>query len=182
MLTKHVEKMFPISFARKDVYGARSLSESNLVSWLQHFSPDSDTPHTFMVTESIPVGFATAGSDLYIEFILGGYYVRLSGSYFTAEIESCDAATNKETSYYAYIEFNKNDNECFTTLLGNEQGDEFTALTIVTDKTQIPKTAAYSIHLLTLKQTNIGTEDSPVKSIEYIIPRTSLRTVDGGAI
>ena len=186
MLTKYVERMFPISFARQDVYGARSLSESNLISWLQHFSPDSATPHTFMITESIPDVFGLPDretSNMYVEFIIGGYYVKLSDRYFTDEITGFTTEGDQVTSYYASINFRTNgDNECFKTLEGGEspEGDDvhFTALKI--DKAR-PE-AEYVIHLFDLKQTNIGSGENVVKKLEYIIPRTSLRTIDGGEI
>lgn len=186
MLTTYVERMFPISFARKDTYGARSLSESNLVSWLQHFSPDSATPHSFVITDSIPSTFGLpeyATSNMSVEFIIGGYYVKLSDRYFTDAITGFVDEGEQTTSYYASIKFRMNgDNECFRTLEGAEttEGDEvhFNALKI--DKT--PPTADYVLHLFDLKQTNSGSGDTAVKQIEYIIPRTSLRTIDGGEI
>lgn len=189
MLTKYVERMFPISFARAGIHGARSLSESNLISWLQHFSPDSATPHTFMITESIPEVFGLPldphqeTSNLCIEFILGGYYVKLSDRYFTDEITGFVSEGEQTTSYYASIKFRNNgDNECFITLDGGEspQGDDvhFTALSI--DKT--PPTADYVLHLFDLKQTNTSSGEDLIKKIEYTVPRTSLRTIDGGEI
>lgn len=195
ILTNYVERMFPISFARQDIYGARSLSESNLISWLQHFSPDSATPHTFMITESIPNVFGLPdreSSKMYLEFIIGGYYVKFSDRYFTSEIEGFTTEGTKTTHYYASINFSNNGNdECFRTLDGGESPSganvEFTALKIyeVVNEGSIPEevtNSAYFLHLFSLKQTNTGSGDEQTKNLEYIIPRTSLRTIDGGEI
>lgn len=197
MLAKYVQRMFPISFSRKDCYGARSLSESNLVSWLQNFSPDSAIPHSFVINESISNKFGLrdyATSNMSVEFIIGGYYVKLSDSYFTESIEGFTTEGTKTTSYYASIKFSDNgNNEYFRTLDGGESSNDndgtitFNALTIhkvEEDGTipTIPSAGDYVLHLFDLKQTNSGSGDTAIKQIEYIIPRTSLRTIDGGEI
>ena len=187
MLTSYVERMFPISFARKDLFGARSLSESNLISWLQHFSPNSSVPHSFVVNESIPETFGLPEyekANMFVEFIIGGYYVKLSDRYFTSELTGFTTEGEKVTPYYASIKFRTNgDHEYFRTLEGAETtvGEEthFNALQI--GKT-IPNDAAYVLHLFDLKQVNTGSGDTQVKKVEYVIPRTSLSTIDGGEI
>ncbi len=191
-----VEKMFPVSFEREGKYD-RVLSEENLTSWIRGLLPNSsddskNSPSSYMITATIPDHFAEANYDSeseYIEFIIGGYYVKLSGACLEGTID-VDAA------YDIYARITRSTNLTFKQLNGNiaspnftyvelyrvdaDESGEFPPLedTVVTTLPNNPGTVSpdsYHLHILRKEE----------GSNSFIIPTSSLsvyNVIDGGEI
>ena len=123
-----VDKMFPVSFERQGHYD-RVLSEENLVDWFRGLTSNSansvkNSDYSYVITETLSENFGNGTVKSYLEFILGGYYVRLTDdavSNISAEQETCDL--------YAVI-YEISDNSLFRHLAGGDinSEDNFTAM------------------------------------------------------
>ena len=79
----HILKMFPISFERTNKYD-RVLSEENLVDWFRSVASDSadttkNSRYSYVLTDTIDEStFGNSTRVNYFEFVIGGYYVKMT--------------------------------------------------------------------------------------------------------
>lgn len=171
----HVVKMFPISFERYKKYD-RVLSEENLIDWIRGIASNSsdlerNSHHSYVITEELASDFGSTTSERYIEFLIGGYYVKLSdrgfmeGSFGNGDIYAVITETSSSATFRA--------------LEGGEDVNSeelFKAVKLVScDSSKVLDVEAdeYKLHILTKTATG------------YSIPTGSKRAtyaVDGGEI
>ena len=77
-----VVKMFPVSFDRGTEKYDRFFTESNLIDWVKGVVPHSsnleiNSPHSFVISVDPQFGL-NSNVDQFIEFVINGYYVKLS--------------------------------------------------------------------------------------------------------
>lgn len=181
--SNHVVKMFPVSFERVGKYD-RVLSEENLVDWIRGIASNSANPEknsacSYVITEKLDGNFGKTRNDTtieyHIEFLIGGYYVKLSDvGFMDKSFGNCDI--------YAVIRESV-DPDCFRCLTGesiNSDDNEFTALQIV---------SCGIGEELTLESESLGTPHKlhilTKTGDSFSIPPDSLRVtsaIDGGEI
>lgn len=174
----HVVKMFPISFERSGKYD-RVLSEENLVDWIRGVASSSsndekNSMYSYVITEELDPFFGGSDQPCYIEFIIGGYYVKLS--------DQGIKDLNLKGDIYAVIVESHNTETFRSLVVGEDVNSEgkFKALELVScatgTKLEFMSQKAgiqYQLHILT-KNGN-----------SYSIPEDSKRctyAVDGGEI
>lgn len=174
-----VVKMFPISFERQEKYD-RVLSEENLVDWIRGIAGsssnlDKNSPHSYLITERLDSNFGKTSQPRYIEFLLGGYYVKLSdqgfieanigdGDIYAIIVES--ASTEAFRALVVGEDINSQNKFKALEIVLCEEGD---VLQFTSQKAGIP----HRLHILT-KNGN-----------DYTLPTDSMRTtyaVDGGEL
>jgi len=191
-----VDKMFPVSFEREGKYD-RVLSEENLTSWIRGLLPNSaddskNSPSSYMITPVIPDNFAQSNSDgksEYIEFIIGGYYVKLSGSCLEGTIDT-------DSAYDIYARITRSNSLVFKQLNGSVDAPNFTYVELYrVDADDQGVFQTFSDSVATTLPSNPGTISADsyhlhilrkeAGSDTFIIPTSSLsiyNVIDGGEI
>jgi len=171
--SENILKMFPVSFERANSYD-RVLSEENLVDWFRGIAFDSadidkNSRYSYVITDTLNTDFGKSDTIHYLEFIIGGYYVKMTDQGFRNFAGSCDI--------YAVI-----DEVSSTDFRHLAYGDsitngKFSAIRFIFvtpgDKPTNTTTSMYRLHILTKTDT------------EFTIPAESKRStydVDGGEI
>lgn len=142
--SKNVSKMFPVSFERPDKYD-RVLSEEHLIDWIRGIVPNSsnmskNSPYSYVVTESLPPDFGKhpdSELEYYIEFMIGGYYVKLSDKCLT------DIADGK---YIFAVITESTNSTTFRSLVGgggDNSDEDFSALELIAVNTIEKKDTLY---------------------------------------
>jgi hypothetical protein len=175
--SEDVLKIFPVSFERASKYD-RVLSEENLVDWFRSVASDSsdlekNSRYSYVITDKLHPNFAqnAAATNQIFEFMIGGYYVKLSDRGFANMLNL------NQKDVYAVIEESDGD---FRHLIDgediNSDNDTLRALKFVAVDSGAEFTSSnprlYKLHILTV---NNG----------YSIPAESKRSsfaVDGGEI
>lgn len=173
--SEDVLKIFPVSFERASKHD-RVLSEENLVDWFRSVASDSsdidkNSRYSYVITDKLYSNFAqnAAATNQEFEFMLGGYYIKLSDRGFA------NMPNLNQKDIYAVLEESTGD---FRHLLDgediNSDNDTLRALKFVTVDNGAQFVSSnprlYKLHILTV---NNG----------YSIPVESKRAsfaVDGG--
>lgn len=177
-LSADVLKMFPISFERASSHD-RVISEENLVSWFRGVAENSadlskNSKYSYVITDELNSNFAqnSSATNQEFEFMLGGYYIKLSDRGFTdlpvsdnRDIYAVIEETNTEFRHLVDGEDINSDNNSVRALkfVSVDHGESFAP----------PDPGLYKLHILT--------KDNG----KYSIPQDSLRAsfaVDGGEI
>lgn len=92
--SEHIIKMFPVSFERTGTYD-RVISEENLVDWFRGVAADSadtkkNSRYSYVMTDTVSSNFGKTDTVHYLEFILGGYYVKITDQGFKSFVGSSD--------------------------------------------------------------------------------------------
>jgi len=182
-------KMFPVSFDgyESDRYD-NILSEENLISWIRGVMRDSGTStehsrYSYVISDRVPSNFGKSTIDQappFIEFLIGGYYVKLSDRWFNAEADVEN--DNKNYSVYARIAVTTGP---FSTLENSGTFDTQAELKFVEfykvrsgESLVLTETEFSSSDTYYLKILDVDITDST--EFQISIPEDSMFLVDGG--
>ena len=179
-----VDKIFPVSFERDGKYD-RVLSEDNLTAWIRGFLPNAsddskNSPKSYMITSVYD------DESEYIEFIIGGYYVKLS--------RSCFHPIDSASAYDVYARISRTTGDVFNHLNGMLDQDNFTYVELYkVDANEDGSFVTFENFDSEIASTGASSSDSyhlhilrkEAGSTSFTIPTSSLSSynvIDGGVV